>query len=94
MIEPERYLPMNREELIAECERLRALEVIDWIAVTEKLPDADTTVLVSAPGADEPVWLGYYDGEDWYADTGAEYGNDEEIAQPVTAWAQMPKGTA
>jgi len=67
-------------------------EIISWRAVAAEVPDADTTVLVCAPGADEPVWLGYYDGEDWYADTGAGYGNEDEIAAEVTAWAPIPKG--
>ena len=68
------------------------IESIQWIAVTEKLPDSDTTVLVCAPGADEPVWLGYRDGDSWFADTGAEYGNEDEIAAEVVAWATMPMG--
>lgn len=33
MKEPARYLPMNREELIAECERLRAL--LKWLTDLE-----------------------------------------------------------
>jgi hypothetical protein len=68
------------------------IESIEWIAVKDELPDADTTVLVHAPGADEPVWLGFYDGFFWFAVTGDGYGDDEEIAAEVTAWAPMPKG--
>ena len=68
------------------------IEQLEWRAVTDSLPDDDTTVLVHAPGADEPVWLGYYDGDSWFATDCPEYGNDEEIPQPVTAWAPMPKG--
>lgn len=63
---------------------------IDWIDVTQAMPDADQTVLLYAPGASEPVWPGYYDEENpsgplWrYADT---------IEAPgVTHWAPMPAG--
>jgi hypothetical protein len=68
------------------------IESIHWISVEEQLPDAEITVLLYAPEADEPVWLGYYDGDSWYADTGAEYGNEDETAASVTAWAEMPMG--
>ncbi len=66
-------------------------ETVTWYSA-DAPPDADTTVLVYAPGADEPIWLGYYDGESWFAVTGAEYSNPEELAEHVTAWAQMPSG--
>ena len=68
------------------------IEQIKWIAVTGQLPDCDTTVLVHAPGADEPVWPGFYDGCYWFSVDGSEYGNEDEIAAPVTAWATMPRG--
>lgn len=67
-------------------------ETISWIAVADQLPDADTTVLVHAPGSDEPVWLGFYDGFFWFAVTGDGYGDEDEIAAEVTAWATMPMG--
>ena len=35
-------------------------EQIEWIEVGKRLPDADATVLVYAPTASEPLWLGYY----------------------------------
>ena len=66
--------------------------VIDWIYVEDGMPDSETTVLVFAPGADNPVWFGYHDGESWYAVDGMEYGNDEEIVAEVVAWAEMPEG--
>jgi hypothetical protein len=69
-------------------------ETIEWFAVTDKLPDADITVLVNAPGADEPVWLGWYDGVFWFAVTGDGYGDEDEIAAEVTAWAHIPRGRA
>lgn len=33
-------------------------EIIVWHPVSEKLPDDDTTVMLSHPQQDEPVWLG------------------------------------
>jgi hypothetical protein len=69
-------------------------ETINWVLAADALPDDDTTVLVYAPGAGEPVWLGFYDGCYWFSVDGCKYGNEEEIAQQVTAWAMMPKGPA
>jgi hypothetical protein len=69
-------------------------ETINWISVEQQLPDAETTVLVHAPGADEPVWLGWYDGFFWFAVTGDGYGDEDEIAAEVKAWATMPGGPA
>lgn len=61
-------------------------EVITWRAVGEQLPDADLTVLVRTRNSDEPVWLGYLDGEEWRDVEGLEI--------DVTHWAEMPKGGA
>lgn len=53
-------------------------------------PDVDTTVVVYVPDEDEPVWLGYYLGDDgWCAVDGGDF---EEGA--VKAWAAMPVGDA
>lgn len=68
------------------------VESIEWVSVKVALPDAETTVLVYAPGADEPVWLGFYDEFFWFAVTGDGYGDEDEIAANVTAWAPIPKG--
>lgn len=69
-------------------------ECVEWHAVTDSLPDSDTTVIVYAPGATEPVWLGFYDGVYWFSVDGPTYGDAEEIPQAVTAWAAMPRGPA
>lgn len=47
------------------------------------LPDSETTVLLSMPTADEPVWPGYHDGEQWLLADGMP-------APDVNAWADMP----
>jgi len=58
----------------------------EWIDVDERLPDDDTTVLVSFGEEDvtEPVWLAYFSGENeaWhYVDGGHCY---------PTHWMELP----
>jgi hypothetical protein len=62
-------------------------------------PDADQTVLVYAPKSDEPVWLGYYDGERWNSIDSVAYGPGSQhekvigfIDAKVEAWAPLPAG--
>jgi hypothetical protein len=47
-------------------------EIIAWTSVADALPDADTTVLVHAREADEPVALGYFDGHSWFGARGGK----------------------
>jgi len=55
----------------------------NWIAVSDRLPDAELTVLVACPQESEPVWLGYLGDEDlWLSVDGAEI--------EVTHWAELP----
>lgn len=61
------------------------IETITWHAVADQLPDADETVLCAIAGADEPTWLGYYDGQEWI-------GVDALPLLEVTHWATMPEG--
>lgn len=51
------------------------------------MPDDHISVLVYAPEADEPVWIGWYDGVYWFSSEGGEYAPDA-----VKAWAEMPRG--
>lgn len=62
-------------------------ETILWTRVTEGMPDDDTSVLVYAPLADEPVWIGWYDGVYWCMADGAEYADGA-----VQGWAALPRG--
>jgi hypothetical protein len=50
------------------------------------MPDDDETVLVFAPTADDPVWLGFHDGADGWRYV------DASLAPGVTCWAPMPEG--
>lgn len=58
-----------------------------WISVGETLPDSDITVLICAPGGDEPVWLGYWDGYEWRYVDGVLAESDEIT---VTHWGDLP----
>ena len=59
-------------------------ETVTWIPVAIDLPDADTTVNVQTIDCNEPVWLGYWNGECW---------NDVEgVPISVSHWAPMLKG--
>lgn len=56
---------------------------MNWIDAAKQLPDSDTTVLIHVPGDDEPVWLGFHDGEMW------RYVDGMPIPG-VTQWADIP----
>lgn len=65
-------------------------EVIEWIEVTERLPEDERTVMVCAPVDDiYPLWLGWYWKHEmaWYSVSGAHM-------EGVVRWAEMPKGEA
>lgn len=62
-------------------------ETITWHATSERMPDADATVLIEVPGCNEPVGLGWWDGAEWRSGDGWPL-----YETPVTHWAEMPKG--
>lgn len=66
-------------------------ETIDWIAVTDEMPDDDISVLVFAPNSPdwqgEQVWIGHYDTGVWIDTEGSDW--PESV---VTHWAAMPAG--
>ncbi len=56
-----------------------------WHDAEKSLPDSDQTVLVHCPISDDPVWLGYHDGETWRSIDG------EALPENfVDHWAQLP----
>jgi len=58
---------------------------IDWIPVTEKLPDDDLCVLIAL--ADGEVFAGFMDAGRWRYVVSADL-----VKQTVTHWAAMPAG--
>lgn len=60
------------------------LLAMKWIDVNERLPAAHQCVLVACPGTDDPVWIGYLDGESWRYMDGL-------LASGVTHWMELPE---
>lgn len=60
-------------------------ETLTWYDLPERLPDDDRTVVYEAPDSDEPIWLGYLDGDQWRSAEGVEI-------EGVVRWAEMPRG--
>ena len=56
-----------------------------WKSVADEMPDSEQTVLYYAPEADEPVWLGFHDGECW------RQVSAEQVEAEVTHWMQLPE---
>jgi hypothetical protein len=57
---------------------------VNWIDVNDRMPDDDTIVLIHAPDANEPIWLGYHDGGDGWRLA-------EGFMARVTHWMELPK---
>lgn len=54
-----------------------------WINANAGLPDDDTIVLGFMPASIEPVWLVYYEADQWYDVDGA--------MRVVTHWQYLPE---
>ena len=63
------------------CDRTNPAGDCTWISTAIGLPDSDSIVLIACE-TDEPVWIGYHDGEMWRTADGA--------AVTVTHWMQLP----
>jgi hypothetical protein len=65
----------------------RIKQTPDWQPISQGLPDSDSTVLIAIENADEPIWIGFHDGEQWrYLDATAV------LPLRVTHWANFPEG--
>lgn len=63
-------------------------ETLTWYEPAERMPDPDTTVMIEVEDVDgEPVWPGYFDGNEWRLADGMPIAD-------VRRWADMPKGGA
>lgn len=58
-----------------------------WTPVAERLPDDDITVLIAVKDSDEPVWVGYHDGEDGWCSASDAI----PIDGMVTHWMPLPE---
>lgn len=56
-----------------------------WIKASDCLPDDDLEVLIFVPDDDEPVWIGYHGGDEWYSVDAMPLG------QLVTHWMDLPE---
>lgn len=56
---------------------------MSWIAVKDKLPDDELTVMIATKDSDEPVWLGWHDESGWYT--------VEAMPIKVTHWMPIPE---
>jgi len=54
-----------------------------WTRCADDLPDSDLTVMIHHPDEDEPVWVGYLDGETWRTAEG--------VRVAVTHWMPIPE---
>jgi hypothetical protein len=59
-------------------------EALNFYEPAERMPDSDLTVILRLRNNEEPVWLGFHDGEEWRDLDG----------QPVEVvrWAELPVG--
>ena len=57
-----------------------------WTACADGLPESDQTIMTYQPDANEPVWPGYHDGEQWWDITGFAL-----PAPEVTHWIPFPE---
>lgn len=59
---------------------------VKWVDASKEKPDSDTTVMIHCPVGDDPVWMGYHDGETWRTI------DDEPIDEKlVDHWAHLPE---
>lgn len=80
----------DHDEMLALAAGLERLALDGWTAAADSLPDSDITVMVFDPTADEPVWLGFVDGEG--IDTSIWRFIDGSEASGVTHWRPIIEG--
>lgn len=59
-----------------------------WIPVSERLPEDETTVLVSHTNVGRHVWFGKWDGEVWRRSDNLS--DDDKLHTTVTHWQPLP----
>ena len=64
-------------------DHLKLVQQTKWRAVADEMPDSDQTVMIHHAEEDEPVWMGYHDGETWRLVDGNRCA--------VTHWMPLPE---
>lgn len=59
-------------------------ELLNFYEPAERMPDSDLTVILRLRNNEEPVWLGFHDGEAWRDLDG--------MPVEVVRWAELPVG--
>lgn len=54
-----------------------------WISCSDRLPDSDQTVLICSASWENPVWMGYHDGNEWRC--------IDAFPCAPTHWAELPE---
>jgi hypothetical protein len=60
-----------------------------WIAVADRLPDAEGVVLGALVDDNEPVWLVYHDGAGWVSAEGSPVNVSHWMDLPAPPTAQL-----
>ena len=58
-----------------------------WMPCSRELPDSDLTVMIFQAEGDEPVWLGFHDGEVWRRVDGVRC-----KGKAISHWRELPAG--
>ncbi len=59
---------------------------VGWVC--DRLPDADTTVLIRCSGEEYPVWPGFHDGEKWCS------ADASTLEGPVLGWMELEEAAS
>lgn len=74
-----------RDVLLKAAQELEEGPKVRWVSTIEAMPDSDTTVLIHVPRGDDPVWMGFHDGEQW------RYVDAMPVGKRVRYWAHLPE---
>lgn len=78
---------LSLAELVLFCRHLVATlehSGATWIDAKRERPDADITVLLLHPDLAEPVWPGFWDGEEWLS------ADNHIVTAHVRGWREFP----
>jgi hypothetical protein len=90
----DRHAQQSHKALLKTAGELRQSIGVRWIPVAKELPDADTTVLIYNELWNEPVFMGWLDGDMWRSIHAAPLNGSAKEPEfaPPTHWAELPEG--